>query len=66
MGRFLCGVERVKRFVNVHLHYIKLSVTWKLSAQCRRCPCTENFCGRPWPVQMHYICLAGFFRKGVV
>jgi len=22
MGRFLCGVERVKRFVKVDLHYI--------------------------------------------
>jgi len=28
MGHFLCGVERVKRYVNTHLHCIVSSLKW--------------------------------------
>jgi len=40
------GVERVKRFVNVHLHCIvsNLKSIGKLSTL----PSWKNFCGRPW------------------
>jgi len=63
MGRFLCGVERVKRFVNVHLHCIisNLKIISKMSTLSLH---WKNFCGRLWPIQMHYICLTGNFRKG--
>jgi len=30
MGHFLCGVERIKRFVNVHLHFIVRNVHCKV------------------------------------
>jgi len=47
MGNFLCGLERVKHFVKVHLYYmcrnlkkdkrnVDVATPWK------------NFCGRPW------------------
>jgi len=28
MGNFLCGAERVKRYVNAHLHCIVSSLKW--------------------------------------
>jgi len=45
MRHYLCGVERVKRFVNVHLHCIvsnlqKIGKMWKL-------PPVENFLRTP-------------------
>jgi len=39
------GVERVKRFVNVHLH-CALSATWKHKQNFDVAP-WKNFCGRP-------------------
>jgi len=65
MGRFLCGEERVKRFVNVHLHCITSNL--KIISKMSTLPLHwKNFCGRLWPIQMHHICLTGNFRKGVV
>jgi len=45
MGRFLCGVERVKRLVKVHLRCIisNLKITSKMPALP---PPWKNLCGR--------------------
>jgi len=40
------GVERVKRFVNVHLHCIVSNL--KIISKIWRCPLWKIFCGRPW------------------
>jgi len=45
-GNFLCGAERVKRFVKVHLH----SIVRHLKKDKRNvdvAPTWKNFCGRP-------------------
>jgi len=39
------GVERVKRFVNVHLHCIVSNL--KKISKFRRCHLWKNFCRRP-------------------
>jgi len=44
MGHFFCGVERVKRFVNVHLHCIISNL--KRISKMSTCPPWKNFCGR--------------------
>jgi len=42
-GHFLHGVERAKRFVNVHLHFQQPEKDKKY----RRCNPWKNICGRP-------------------
>jgi len=45
----------LKRFVNVHLHSIVSNL--KIMSKMSMLPLHRtNFCGRPWPVQMHYMC----------
>ena len=46
MGHFRYGVERAKRFVNVHLHCI-VSNMKRMSKISRLTP-WKNFCGRQW------------------
>jgi len=46
IGHFPCGVQRVKRFVNVHLHCIVSNL--KRISKCRRCRPWKNVYGRPW------------------
>ena len=60
MGNLLCGVEKVKHFVNVHLYYIvrKLKIIRKMST-VDVSPC-KNFCGRPCCVLSNtYISVVG-------
>jgi len=45
MGNFLCGVERVKRFVKVHFTLNRLQPV-KDKRNFDAAP-LENFCGRP-------------------
>ena len=47
MGNFLCGVERVKRCLKVHLHCI-FSNLKKDNRNIDVAPPWKNFCGRPW------------------
>jgi len=47
MGNLLCGLERVKRFVKVHLHYVFLNLK-KDKQNVGVAPPWKNFCGRPW------------------
>jgi len=46
MGHFLSGAEKVKYYVNVHLHCIVSSLIWtrKMSTST---VAGKNFCGRP-------------------
>jgi len=41
------GVERVKRFVNVHLHCIVSNLSEKIG-KISTLPPWKSFCGRPW------------------
>jgi len=50
MGHFLCGVKRIKRFVNVHLHYI-VSNLKRISKMSTFPPSLEIFLQKPMPVQ---------------
>jgi len=46
LGPFLCGVERVKRFVNIHLYYIVNNLK-RMSKMSTLLPPWKNVCGRP-------------------
>jgi len=46
MRHFLCGVERVKLFANIHLHCIVSNL--KRMCNISTLFLWKNFCGRPW------------------
>jgi len=46
IGHFICVVERVKRFVNVHLHCIASNL--KRISKMSTLPPWKSFCGRPY------------------
>jgi len=46
-GHFLCGVEKAKRFRNVHSHCIVSNL--KMISKVSTLPPWQNFCGRPCP-----------------
>jgi len=56
MGHFLCSVERIKRFVNVHLHCIVSNVP----SDCANTQDHQNCCG----VKSHSRVHATFQRNG--
>ena len=58
MGHFLCNVERIKRFVNVHLHCIVRNVP----AECANTQDHQNRCA----VKSHSRALATFQSNGEV
>ena len=47
MGHFLCDVETVKRFVNIHLHY-NVSNLKKITEMSTLYLPWKNFCGCTW------------------
>ena len=56
MGHFLCSVERIKRFINVHLHCIVSNVP----SECANTQDHQNCCA----VKSHSRVLATFQRNG--
>jgi len=54
VGRFLCGVARAKRYVNVYLHLYVSSAAWNGQPKCRLCLPWKNIYGCPC---LCYLCL---------
>jgi len=55
MGHFLCGVERLKRFVNVHLHCIVSNL--KRISKISTLSSVEKFLRTPVLIPMLYLSL---------
>jgi len=52
VGHFLCGVAKVKRYVNVYLHLCRQQP--EMDKWMSTCLPWKNFCGRPC---LYYLCL---------
>ena len=55
MGHLLCDFERVKRFVNVHLHCIVSNLKRVSKMSTLPPPPWKNFCGRPCRVLYFFV-----------